>query len=305
MARKKTLEELSSDELRQLLVEKRRAERESRLDAYRKSGRVIRVAGEQSAAPTLAELEDEEEEKDSPSDLRKRAKARRKSTLDKLLYGVEIVAILGLFFILFNGAKVLTNLNKEFSNALNPGEQTPSALITAVVLPSGHTPPVAGVEVRPNTSEIPEHLQAIMQTYENLPIPTPGPQAARQMQIPKISVNAPVVMGDNWEQLKKGIGQHLNTANPGQKGNMVVSAHNDIFGELFKDLDKLQPGDEVIVITQDRSYTYVVTGTQIVNPTDVSVMDPTDDATLTLISCYPYRTDNKRIIVTAVLDTNS
>ena len=125
------------------------------------------------------------------------------------------------------------------------------------------------------------------------------------MQIAKISLNAPVVMGDNWEQLKKGIGQHLNTANPGEKGNMVVSAHNDIFGELFKDLDQLEPGDEVIVITQDRSYTYIVTGTLIVNPTDVYVMDSTEDATLTLISCYPYRKDNKRIVVTAVLDTNS
>lgn len=302
MPRKKTLEELSSDELRQLLVEKRRAERETRLDAYRKSGRVIRVEGEAVPSPTLSEVEDEEEY--APTDLRKRAKARRKNTLDKLLYGVEIIALLGLFYILFNGAKLLTNLNKEFSNALNPGNMTPTALITAVVLPGGHTPPTDGVEVRPNTSEIPEHLQAIMQTYENLPIPTPGPQAARQMQISRISLNAPVVMGDNWEQLKKGIGQHLNTANPGENGNMVVSAHNDIFGELFKDLDKLEPGDEVIVITQDRSYTYVVTGTQIVNPTDVYVMNPTENATLTLISCYPYRKDNKRIVVTAVLDTN-
>jgi sortase A len=303
MPRKKTLEELSSDELRQLLVEKRRAEREARLDAYRKSGRVVRVEGEQAPAPTLLEIEEEEE--NSPSDLRRRARARRKSSFDKVLYGVEIVAILGLFFILFNGAKLLTNLNKEFAGELNANSLTPTALITAVVLPSGHTAPVEGVEVLPNTSEIPEHLQAIMQTYENLPIPTPGPQTARQMQIPKISLNAPVVMGDNWEQLKKGIGQHLSTANPGQKGNMVVSAHNDIFGELFKDLDKLEPGDEVIVITQDRSYTYIVTGTQIVNPTDVQVMDPTENATLTLISCYPYRVDNKRIVVTAVLDTNS
>jgi len=303
MPRKKTLEELSSDELRQLLVEKRRAEREARLDAYRKSGRVIRVEGEKTPTPTLIDLEEEEE--NTPTDLRKRAKARRKNTLDKLLYGVEIAAILGLFFILFNGARLLTNLNKEFSTALNPGDLTPTALITAVVLPSGHTPPIEGVEVRPNTSEIPEHLQAIMQSYENLPIPTPGPQSARQMQIPKISLNAPVVMGDNWEQLKKGIGQHLNTASPGQNGNMVVSAHNDIFGELFRDLDKLEPGDEVIVITQDRSYTYIVTGTQIVNPTDVQVMDQTENATLTMISCYPYRKDNKRIVVTAVLDTNS
>ena len=302
MPRKKTLEELSSDELRQLLVEKRRAEREARLDAYRKNGRVIRVEGEKTPSPTLLEIEEESE---PVTDLRKKAKARRRNTLDRLLYGVEIVAILGLFLLLFNGARLLTNLNKEFSTSLNPGDITPTALITAVVLPSGHTPPIEGVEVRPNTSEIPEHLQAIMQSFENLPIPTPGPQSARQMQIPRINVNAPVVMGDNWEQLKKGIGQHLNTASPGEKGNMVVSAHNDIFGELFRDLDKLQPGDEVIVITQDRSYTYVVTGTQIVNPTDVHVMDQTENATLTLISCYPYRVDNKRIVVTAVLDTNS
>lgn len=303
MPRKKTLEELSSDELRLLLVEKRRAEREARLDSYRKSGRVIRVERDETPKSTFSEMEEEED--NTPSDLRKRAQKRRKNTLDKLLYGVEIVAILGLFFVLFNGAKLLTNLNKEFSSALNPGEQSPTAIISAVVLPSGHTPPIEGVEVRPNTSEIPEHLQAIMQTYENLPIPTPGPQAARQMQIAKISLSAPVVMGDNWEQLKKGIGQHLNTANPGQKGNMVVSAHNDIFGELFRELDKLEPGDEVIVITQDRSYTYIVTGTIIVNPTDVYVMDPTEDATLTMISCYPYRVDNKRIVVTAVLDPNS
>lgn len=302
MPRRKTLEELTSDELRQLLVEKRRAEREARLDAYRKNGRVIREEGEKAPSPTLLEIEEESE---PVTDLRKKAKARRRNTLDKLLYGVEIVAILGLFLLLFNGARLLTNLNKEFSTSLNPGDMTPTALITAVVLPSGHTPPIEGVEVRPNTSEIPEHLQAIMLSFENLPIPTPGPQSARQMQIPRINVNAPVVMGDNWEQLKKGIGQHLNTASPGQKGNMVVSAHNDIFGELFRDLDKLQPGDEVIVITQDRSYTYVVTGTQIVNPTDVHVMDQTENATLTLISCYPYRVDNKRIVVTAVLDTNS
>lgn len=303
MPRQKSLEDLSSDELRQLLVEKRRAEREARLDAYRKSGRVIRVEAEETPAPTFAEAEEEQEA--TPASLRQRSRAKRKTSMDRLLFGIEIVAILGLFLIIFTGARLLTNLNKEFSSALNSPNLTPTALITAVVLPSGHTPPIEGVEVRPNTSEIPEHLRAIMQSYENLPIPTPGPQAARQIQIPAISINAPVVMGDGWEQLKKGIGQHLNTANPGETGNMVVSAHNDIFGELFKDLDKLKPGDEVIVITQDRTYTYVVTETQIVQPTDVEVMNQTTNSTLTLISCYPYRKDTQRIVVTAVLDTNS
>lgn len=304
MPRQRSLEDLSSDELRQLLVEKRRAEREARLNAYRKSGRVIRVEGDDAPAATFADLEDRPED-ESPSSLRQRARSQRKSTMDRLLFGIEIVAILGLFFIIFNGAKLLNNLNKEFTSALNQPNLTPTALITAVVLPSGHTPPVEGVEVRPNVSEIPEHLRAIMQTFENLPIPTPGPQQARFIQISAINLNnAPVVMGDGWEQLKKGIGQHLNTANPGEKGNMVLSAHNDIFGELFRDLDKLKPGDEVIVITQDRTFTYTVTGTQIVEPTAVEVLAPTPEATLTLISCYPYRVDNKRIVVTAVLDAN-
>jgi len=93
----------------------------------------------------------------------------------------------------------------------------------------------------------------------------------------------------------------VGTANPGETGNLVVSAHNDIFGELFKDLDKLKTGDTIILTTQDRSFTYVVTGTQIVEPTRVDLMAPTPEKTLTMISCYPYRIDTQRIVVTAIL----
>jgi sortase A len=300
MPRQRSVENLSSDELRQLLVEKRRAERETRLTAYRKTGRVIHLETDEPALDASS-LVDAQEDAQEPLSPRQRARARRKTGMDRFLFGVEILAILGLFFIIFNGVNLLRNLNKEFASALVQPSLTPTALITAVVLPSGHTPPVEGQEVRPNDAEIPAHLRPLMQSYADLPIPTPGPQQARQIQIPAISVNAPVVLGDGWEQLKKGVAQHLGTANPGETGNMVVSAHNDVFGELFKDLDKLQPGDEVVVITQDRSFTYSVTGTQIVEPTRVDLMAPTNDKTLTLISCYPYRIDNKRIVVMAVL----
>jgi sortase A len=303
MPRQRSVEDLSSDELRQLLVEKRREERESRLKAYRKTGRVIRVDGDETPSQSFSEVESQQETSE-PTSLRQRARARRKTGLDRLLFGVEIVAILGLFFIIFNGAKLLANLNQEFASALDQPNLTPTALITAVVLPSGHTPPVEGMEVRPNDAEIPEHLRPLMQSYSNLPIPTPGPQQARQIQIAAIGVNAPVVMGDGWEQLKKGVAQHLGTANPGEQGNMVVSAHNDIFGELFKDLDKLVPGDTIVVLTQDRTFTYTVTGTQIVEPNRVDVMAQTSETTLTLISCYPYRVDNKRIVVSAILQQN-
>ena len=89
-------------------------------------------------------------------------------------------------------------------------------------------------------------------------IPTPGPAQAQSLFIPALWESAaPVVQGDGWEQLKKGVGQHVGSANPGQAGNVVLSAHNDIFGELFRDLDKLEPGDEVVIATATRDFTVV------------------------------------------------
>jgi sortase A len=121
------------------------------------------------------------------------------------------------------------------------------------------------------------------------------------VKIPGINVFARIVQGDGWEELKQGVGQHLGTPNPGDDGNIVLSAHNDVFGELFRDLDKLEPGDEVILYTEEKAYTYVVRQTQIVEPTAVEVMGPTREPVVTLISCYPYLVDNKRIVVTAYL----
>jgi sortase A len=170
------------------------------------------------------------------------------------------------------------------------------------VLPSGHTPPTAPGGAAPNEAEIPEHLRPLVQQLASIPLPTPGPQQATRIQISAIGVDAPVVQGDGWEQLKKGVAQHVGTANPGEKGNLVLSAHNDIFGEIFRDLDLLKPGDLVIIhTTNQRTFTYLVTGTQIVEPTQVEVMAPTPDGVVTLISCYPYLVDNKRIVVRAVL----
>lgn len=303
MPRQRSVEDLTPDELRQLLVEKKRTEREARLESFRKTGRVIQVEQVESETPQFTTLKQEETQpvEEVPLSNRQRAKARRKKGMDRFLFAVEIVAIAGLIFIIFSGLNILKNLNQEYASDLTGAQLTPTALITAVVLPGGHTAPQEGVEVKYNEAEIPEHLRPLMQSYADLPIPTPGTQQARQIQIPAIGLSAPVVLGDGWEQLKKGIGQHLNTANPGETGNLVVSAHNDIFGELFKDLDQLKAGDEVIVTTQDKSYTYIVTGTQIVEPTRVDLMAQTTEKTLTMISCYPYRIDTQRIVVTAIL----
>ena len=168
-------------------------------------------------------------------------------------------------------------------------------------LPSGHTPPTSPEGARPNEDEIPQHLKPLVQSLANIPIPTPGPEQAIRIQIPAIGVDAPIVQGDGWEQLKKGVGQHIGTANPGSAGNTVLSAHNDIFGEIFRDLDRLQPGDEITIYTTQRSYTYVISDSIVVEPTQVDIMENTSQATLTLISCYPYLVDDKRIAITSRL----
>jgi sortase A len=129
-------------------------------------------------------------------------------------------------------------------------------------------------------------------------------EQAIRIQIPAIGVDAPVVQGDGWEQLKKGVAQHIDTPNPGQRGNIVLSGHNDIYGEIFRYLDRLNPGDTVILFTSQRQYTYVITGTQMVEPTTVEVMAPTPDARVTLISCHPYLVDIHRIVVSAVLQSS-
>jgi sortase A len=302
--RKTPAEDLTVEELRRLLVEKRRSARQERLEHFRRTGRVVTLASDAGAA-SLDEFHSGELsalEQEAPA---RKERSRLRRLVDGALLFVEISAVIALVFVLFNGFQAIRNLNQESAEVQKLPTLTPTPPITAVVLPSGHTPPDARGITRPNTEEIPEHLRPLVQSLADVPLPTPGPEQAIRMQIPAIEVDAPIVQGDGWEQLKKGIAQHIGSANPGEKGNAVFTAHNDVFGEIFRDLDRLKPGDQVMVYTGQRSYTYIVTGSQIVEETQVEVMDPTSRATITLISCYPYLVDNKRIVVKGMLQTGS
>jgi len=221
----------------------------------------------------------------------------RRKVMDRLLLVVEVLAVVGLFGVLISGFGVLSDLNKEVASALIQETFTPTPLVMAVVLPSGHLPPDAQGNTRPNDAEIPEHLRPMVQSLANIAIPTSAPDQAIRIQVPAINIDAPIVLGDGFEQLKKGVGQSLSSVNPGQNGNMILSAHNDVYGEIFRNLDRLLPGDQIVIYTQQRQYVYVVDRTAIVEPTAVEVMASTGNPTVTLISCYPYLVDKQRIVV--------
>jgi sortase A len=293
MPRRKAPEDMSVEELRRLLIEKRRGARRERLEHFKRTGRVVDVTPDvlETSAPVVDTLEETSDQPLVPA-------SKRRRVMDRMLLGVEVLAVMGLVGILISGLGILRDLNKEVASALIQETLTPTPLVMAVVLPSGHTPPDAQGNTRPNLDEIPAHLQPMVQSLANMPVPTAAPDQAIRIQIPSITIDAPVVQGDGWEQLKKGVGQNLaSSVNPGQNGNIVLSAHNDVYGELFRYLDKLAPGDEVILYTQQRQYVYVVDRTAIVEPTAVEVMASTGSPTVTLISCYPYLKDKQRIVV--------
>jgi sortase A len=297
-------DDFSAEELRRLLVEKRRASRQERLERYRRTGRVVLIAPDVDG-PSLEDMRSGEVDETVESPPQTPALDRRKRILDGLLLFVEVLAVVGLLLLIFNGINILRELNTEVATALEQPTLTPTPLIVSIVLPSGHTPPTSPEGARPNEAEIPQHLKPLVQSLANIPIPTPGPEQANRIQIPAIGIDAPIVQGDGWEQLKKGVGQHIGSSNPGQKGNIVLSAHNDIFGEIFRDLDRLRSGDEITIYTNQRAYTYVVSSSQAVEPTQVEIMEGTSQPTVTLISCYPYLVDDQRIAITGRLQTSN
>lgn len=295
--KRRPVDDLSIPELRHLLLEKQHRAHDERLAHYQKTGRVIQVVSDAPATDLTPDII----ETSIPVVERT---ARRKSHsrwFDRLLLVVEGIAVIGLVYVLFNGYTVLRNLNHEVVAALEQPTLAPTPLIMAVVLPSGHTPPTGAQGAQPNEAEIPENLRPLVQSMANVPIPTSSPEQAIRIQIPAIKVDAPVVQGDGWDQLRKGVGQHITGSIPGKNGNVILSAHNDVFGEIFKDLDKLKNGDQIILFTTTRQYSYIVKNLEIVEPTRVDVMQDTPDPTVTLISCYPYLVDKQRIVIQATL----
>ena len=300
MARKKAPEDLSVEELRRLLVEKRRGARKDRLEHYRRTGRVISLAPDLDLdSPPSAPMIDTADSA-LPESEAVPVNPRRKF-LDRVLLGAEILAVVGLVVVILNGVGLLRTLNTEVVAALNPETAVPTPLVMAVGLPSGHTPPDAQGNTKPNEAEIPSHLLPMVQSLSNIPVPTAAPDQAVRIQVPALNIDAPVVQGDGWEQLKKGVGQYIGSSAPGRDGNLVLSAHNDVYGEIFRYLDRLVPGDQIIVYTQQRQFVYVVDRTVLVEPTAVEVMAPTSAPTVTLISCYPYLVNDQRIVVFARL----
>lgn len=106
-----------------------------------------------------------------------------------------------------------------------------------------------------------------------------------RLEIPRLGISALVAEGAEDGTLRTAIGHLSHTPLPGELGNAALAAHRDTH---FRELRNVRVGDRVRMLSWTGEVEFEVTGTQIVGPEDVSVLDPTPDASLTLITCYPF-----------------
>jgi sortase A len=122
-----------------------------------------------------------------------------------------------------------------------------------------------------------------------------------KLVIPRLDTELYVIEGDDKADLRRGPGHLPGTALPGADGNCIIAGHRDTHFRVLKDI---KAGDDIVLETARGKYLYRVLTTRIVSPTNRDSLNPTADAVLNLITCYPfYYVGNapKRFIVQARL----
>jgi sortase A len=131
--------------------------------------------------------------------------------------------------------------------------------------------------------------------------PSPDGEAVAVIKLPKIHVEKVVVEGVGVPDLKKGPGHYPGTPMPGQPGNAAIAGHRTTYGAPFNQLDKMAVGDPVIISTKQGTFEYETTELKVIKPSQVEVLDNTEDNRLTLTTCNPRYSATQRLVLTAAL----
>lgn len=134
-----------------------------------------------------------------------------------------------------------------------------------------------------------------------------------RLLIPTLGISVPVVADVPAVQkevyfgaLEDGVAHFAGSKKPGERGNVFIFGHSSFYPDrpgdykdVFKNLENIKEGDTIIVWWGSKQHLYVVRSKQVVDPDDVSSMQPTPQEQLTLMTCVPPGTINKRLIVKA------
>ena len=106
-----------------------------------------------------------------------------------------------------------------------------------------------------------------------------------EMRILRLGLKVFFVQGDSYKILRHAVGHLPETALPGEWGNVVLAGHRDSF---FRPLRNIQTGDAITLRTPGGDFQYEVESTAVVPPSDIQVLEPSSERTLTLITCFPF-----------------
>src|SRR5581483_11268436 len=202
----------------------------------------------------------------------------------------------------------VTALLKRVVHALqrlvpHPGDQMlVLGVLTAILLAAGGTVVIVRSAPTTTTTAAPVAPTALPASAHKVnlggdvhPI-VPATQIGR-IVIPKINLDHPIFEGVDETVIHWGPGHWPGSAMPGKVGNSVFAGHRVTHTRPFYDIDLLNPGDDIIVHTADGTFTYKVTGHQIVTPKDTWIVNPTATATITIFACHPKHSAAQRYVV--------
>jgi sortase A len=100
-----------------------------------------------------------------------------------------------------------------------------------------------------------------------------------------LDLSWPIFEGTQEAQLSQGVGHYIGSVLPGVIDNSILSGHQST---VFARLGELEKGDRILIETAAGIFVYVITTFEVVDRSDQTVIQPSDDATLTLTTCYPF-----------------
>ena len=214
-----------------------------------------------------------------------------------------------------SSAEAATIAPAAASSTLLPATDETDASVT--VAPTDPPGTAAPTTLAPTTTVAPTTLPSttvglttvVTMAPATLPVPAapPAPRADEPyvelgtIEIPKLGLTKTMLEGISLNTLDKGPGHWPGTAMPGQVGNTVIAGHRTSHDKPFRNIDQLVPGDQVIFTTADGRFVYEVTGTAIVKPDALYIIDQTSTPTATLFACHPPGSTKQRIVVSLAL----
>jgi len=182
-----------------------------------------------------------------------------------------------------------SDINKEVNTDEQPITEQPEQEETETPEQNNEAPEEAPKNTAPDLTEI----------FKNK-------QISGLIEIPKIKVNAAILEGTDDSALQYAVGHYPGFGEIGQAGNYVLLGHrNYVYGHFFRNIDKLEADDQIIITKGTDVYTYSVTESFVVKPEEVWVLEQTEEAAITLITCTPIGTYTDRLIVKGMLLDNN